>query len=103
VNSYHWGSFRGDPRIMMEKYFDGFLYLANWGTHELMLRLPARLLDLDTARRYCSGDMVSAWASRGNVVRYAVSEDESGEYDEGGEGALASILPVRAEIMCALS
>jgi hypothetical protein len=50
VNGYHWGNFRGDPRIMMEKYFDGFLYLANWATHELMLRLPARLLDLDTRR-----------------------------------------------------
>ena len=100
MNSYHWGSFRGDLRVMMEQYFDGFLYLANWGTHELMLRLPARLLDLDTARRYCTGDVVSAWIGRGNVILWAVSEDESGECDaEGGEGALTSILPVRAEIM----
>jgi hypothetical protein len=34
------------------------------------------------------------------VILWAVSEDESGECDaEGGEGALTSILPVRAEIM----
>ena len=67
-------------------------------SHELMLRLPARLLDL--AQRYCPSDLVSSWASRGNVILYAVSDDDSGDYvDEGGEGALASILPVRAEIM----
>jgi hypothetical protein len=99
VNSYQWGSFRGDPRIMMERYFDGFLYLANWGTHELMLRLPARLLDLETAQRYCPGGIVSCWANRGNVVLHAGSEDENGDYDEGGERMLASILPVRADVM----
>lgn len=53
VNSYQWGDFRGDPRVMMEKYFDAFLYLANWGTRQVMLRLPVRLLDIDTAKRYC--------------------------------------------------
>jgi hypothetical protein len=28
----------------MERYFDAHLYLANWGTRELMLRLPKRVL-----------------------------------------------------------
>ena len=34
----------------MEKYSDAFLYLANWGIHELMLRLPRSVLPLETAR-----------------------------------------------------
>ncbi len=38
VNTYEWGSFKGDPRRLVERYFDAFLYLANWGTRELMLR-----------------------------------------------------------------
>ena len=50
VDHYEWGSFKGDPSAWMEKYFDAFLYLANWGTHELMIRLPRKLLDLETAR-----------------------------------------------------
>jgi hypothetical protein len=29
VNVYHYGDFRGDPRALMEKYFDAFLYVAN--------------------------------------------------------------------------
>src|SRR4029450_12188656 len=45
TNHYEWGNFKGDPRAWMERYFDAFLYFANWGTHELMLRLPRRVLD----------------------------------------------------------
>jgi hypothetical protein len=43
VNDYSWGSFKGDEDAWMEKYFDAFLYLANWGTHIFKLRLPTRL------------------------------------------------------------
>jgi hypothetical protein len=46
INEYSWGSFKGDEDLWMEKYFDGFLYYANWGTHILKLRLPPTLLDL---------------------------------------------------------
>ncbi len=41
VNEYHWGDFRGDPSRMMERYYDAHLYLTNWGTHRIMLRLRA--------------------------------------------------------------
>ena len=32
VNEYQWGDLKGDPREMVKRYFDAFLYLANWGT-----------------------------------------------------------------------
>jgi hypothetical protein len=99
VNTYEWGSFKGDPRRLVERYFDAFLYLANWGTRELILRFPARLIDLDTAKRYCVGDSVSAWRQGDQVIVAAVSEDEEGDFEWGGEGVLASILPVRAEAL----
>ena len=28
VNEYRWGDLKGDPRKMVERYFDAFLYLA---------------------------------------------------------------------------
>ena len=99
VNTYEWGSFKGDPRRLMERYFDAFLYLSNWGTRELIVRLPARLVDPDLAQRYCSGDAVSTWRTGDHVVVAAVSEDEEGDFEWGGEGVLASILPVRAELL----
>ena len=82
----------------MEDYFDAFLYLANWGTHELMLRLPRRLLDPATARRYCLGQPASAAESGDHVILSFSSEEEGGDWLEDGDGVLASILPVRAEI-----
>jgi hypothetical protein len=100
VNTYEWGNFRGDPRVMVERYFDAFLYLANWGTRELMLRFPTRLLSLETVQRYCAGDAVSAWCRGDNVIVAVVSEDEEGgDFEWGGEGVLAGILPVRAELL----
>jgi len=47
VNEYHWGDFRGDPNRLLERYYDAHLYVANWGTHRVMLRLPRDLLDPD--------------------------------------------------------
>ena len=46
VNFYNYGDFRGSPERLMEQYFDAFLYLANWGTRLVMIRLPSSLLDL---------------------------------------------------------
>ena len=36
VNEYNYGDFRGEPPELMERYFDAFCYLANWGTRRLM-------------------------------------------------------------------
>ena len=45
TNSYEWGDFKGDPAKLMERWFDLHLYLANWGSRRLMVRLPARMID----------------------------------------------------------
>ena len=54
TNTYHWGDFKGDPRKLMHEYFDAFVYVANWGTHRLMFRIPGNLLDAETAPAYCA-------------------------------------------------
>lgn len=98
INDYSWGSFKGDEDAWMEKYFDAFLYVANWGTQVLKLRLPSRLLDLKTAQEYCVGDSAYAWESRGNTIVSFVSEEE-GEWDwVEGDGIISPVLPVRAEL-----
>ena len=101
VNHYEWGSFKGDPSVWMEKYFDAFLYLANWGTHELMFRLPRRVLDLATVKQYCCGESASARANGEQVIIEFRSESESGEWIEEDSGHLASLIPLRADIASA--
>lgn len=99
VNDYSWGSFKGDEDTWMEKYFDAFMYYANWGTHILKLRLPSTLLDLKTANEYCSGESVFARENAGRVVLSFISEDEEVDsWDEEDEWNLSSLISVRAEL-----
>jgi hypothetical protein len=99
VNNYSYGSFKGNASEWMAKYFDAFLYLANWGTHEFMLRLPSRVLSLEAAQRYCVGDAASARARGEHVVLEFRSEDEeAGEWIDEENGTLASLVPLRAEM-----
>lgn len=98
VNTYHWGDFKGDPRLLMSRYFDAFLYLANWGTRQLMFRLPTALLDLETAFRCCASDSVCAWTAGDHVIVQLTSEKEGEYWEEGGEDSLSSIIPVRSEL-----
>lgn len=99
VNEYQWGDFKGDAFEWMERYFDAFLYLANWGTRELMLRFPRQALDARIAQRYCPADVASVEESGDFVILQLASiEDGGDEWFEEGPGHLASILPVRVEI-----
>jgi hypothetical protein len=98
VNDYSWGNFKGNADAWMERYFDAFLYLANWGTHILKLRLPVRLLDPKTARLYARGEHAVARVKNGNVIISLHSEYEDGDDSVGSEGWLASLISVRAEL-----
>jgi hypothetical protein len=98
VNEYSFGSFKGDEDAWMEKYFDGYLYLANWGTHILQLGLPAKVLPPKTASLYCSSDAASVREKSGKVIFTFTSQDEDGGEWVEGEGILSSLLPLRADL-----
>ncbi|MEU3792801.1 hypothetical protein AB0F07_23875 [Streptomyces fructofermentans] len=76
VNTYSWGDFKGDPRLLVETHYDAHLYFANWGTRRLILRWPATVLSLDTARTYCAAGSAEAWESNGYVVLAQESDPE---------------------------
>jgi hypothetical protein len=99
INDYAWGSFRGNEDAWMEKYFDAFLYLANWGTHILQFRLPSSLLDLATAKAYCNGTGASVRAKAGKVILRFESEDDAGEDWVEGAGRLASMIGAREGLL----
>ncbi len=42
VNTYEWGDFKGDPNILMEKYFDAFVYTANSCVFQLVVCVRQR-------------------------------------------------------------
>lgn len=100
VNEYHWGDFKGDPSLLLERYYDAHLYVANWGTHRLLLRLPGDLLDLDAVDDYAVDDLVSAWSAEEFTVLELSSEDHLGEFefDYDPETLLPAVVGVRAEL-----
>lgn len=84
TNEYSWGSFKGNEDLWMEKYFDGFLYYANWGTHILKLSLPLAHLDLKTVLPYCDGDAFSVRQTDDKIILDFQSDTESeAEWEEG--------------------
>jgi len=51
--TYNWSSFRHDPLNVLAKYFDAYLYLANWGTRRLAFRFPQKLVEVVAIEAYC--------------------------------------------------
>ncbi len=100
VNDYSWGDFKGDADVWMAKYFDAFLYIANWGTRILKLRLPDKRLSAKTARLYAVGERAAVRVKNGNVIFSFHSEDEDTEASIESEGMLASLISVRSELAC---
>ena len=98
INEYSWGSFKGDEDLWMEKYFDGFLYYANWGTHILKLRLPSALLDFNTVQSYCNEDQFSVRQAQDKLILDFVSQNEDGgEWEE--DLRLAPFLSLRTDLI----
>ncbi len=98
VNVYNWADFRGSPMKLMEKYFDAFLYVANWGTHEFMLRVPFKLINFDLVKQYCYGKNVTAYEKGENLIFEFISETDDHEWEEG-EDWLSSLITLRSDIL----
>ena len=87
----------------MERWFDLHLYLANWGSRRLMMRLPGRLVaraDLDRLLR--GVDWVELRATGKNLIldinRDEVEIDHDDPWDDGA-GHLAALAPLRADVL----
>ncbi len=75
VNTYEWGNFKADPRELVAKYFDAFLYYANWGTRRLILRVPSARLELKIAKQYCASHTAGSRSIRSVATVAAVGKD----------------------------
>lgn len=99
-NAYNWGDLKGDPLDWVERYFDLFVYVANWGTHRFMIRLPRRLFDPDTARPYIMEESLDLHGRGDAVILEFVSHDDGGYWIDDEEAAswMPALLPLRADI-----
>lgn len=83
----------------MEKFFDAFLYLANWGTHWIMLSMPTKLMDPQKVSKYSANDSFSS-RQKGDKLILSFSSEEEEKYESTEcDGVLATIAPIRAALM----
>jgi hypothetical protein len=99
TNEYQWGDLKGDPLQMVKEYFDAFLYLANWGTRQVMFRLPGGVLDPEIARPYCYADTASLIETDGHLIlSLNVDQEEADDYWDEPGGQLAVMVQARSEL-----
>lgn len=98
-NDYSWGNFKGDEEGWMDRYFDGFLYAANWGTKTLKLRIRKSLMAPDLLESYCVTEQFTFRETDAFVI---LTFEDLAEYDTYGyfeeEGQLSSLLGIRNEL-----
>lgn len=85
----------------MERYFDAFCYLTNWGARRLMFRFPRPVLDAETARQYCHSSSAEVTETNGHVIiSLNLNRDPDDEWleDLQGDGLLGTMVQARAEL-----
>ncbi len=98
IVEYHWGDFKHNPIDVLHKFFDGFLYWANWGSPELAFRFPHGTLPVDLIDGYDLDDFVMFTRH----PDYDILDIHFGEMegpDEWMEYELGSLIPIRDELM----
>jgi hypothetical protein len=100
TNTYEWGDLKANPIDLLARYFDVFLYLANWNSRRFALRLPHRLVDIATLRRYGIAEDIVHIERRGEHVVIDMFAEEIATKDwEDGSGRLAGLAPLRAAVI----
>jgi len=98
TNHYEWGDLKANPSKLLEKYFDAFVYVANWGTHEFYIRLPQEPIDYSLLKAMVPGDTLRVRkTARFVIVEFGSESEWDGEDD--GTGWMASLMPLRSDLL----
>lgn len=101
VNEYNWGDLKADPRDLMRRFFDVHVYLANWGSAVLMLRLPKEALDEKIVTLFAvDGYFEAEPLAEHWLLTWSLGEsDDYQDFEEEGSSWMARLAPVREEIL----
>ena len=98
TNHYEWGDLKANPSKLLEKYFDAFVYVANWGTHEFYIRLPHGSVDYKLLKAMVPGESLRVRKTATFViVEFGFESEWDGEDD--GTGWMASLMPLRSDLL----
>jgi FtsZ-interacting cell division protein YlmF len=98
VNEYNWGDLKADPEKWVDKYFDAYLYVANWGTRVLEFRLPVSQLDPELASEYSDDDSACTRVIKDKIIVSFKCEEVDDDVWVEAEELLSSMISIRNEL-----
>lgn len=97
INHYSWGDLKANPIDLLKRYFDVFVYVANWGTHRLAIKLPASIFDPGPFEKALGRDLQRI---KNDFVLDLCTQDEEGYEDwENDSGRMRALAPLRSELL----
>ncbi len=103
VNEYNWGDLKGDPADWMRRYFDAFIYVANWCSCRLALRVPHSVFRKAELIQYATEENALTVDDAGShwIIDWSLNESEDYERFEieDGRGWMGRLVPLRDELL----
>jgi hypothetical protein len=102
VNHYEWGGLKADPAEWMRRYFDAFVYAANWCSCRLSLRLPLATFRKTDLRPFAAGAALTIEAGEEHwIIDWSLDESENCDRFgmEDGSGWMGRLVPLRDELL----
>ncbi len=102
VNHYEWGDLKADPADWMRRYFDAFVYTANWCCCRFALRVPLATFDKAELKLFATRHALTIEASNDHwIIDWSL--DESENYDrfgmDDGSGWMRRLVRLRDELL----
>ncbi|NML15113.1 hypothetical protein [Azohydromonas caseinilytica] len=102
VNHYEWGDLKADPAEWMRRYFDAFVYVANWCSCRLSLRVPRATFGDAELEPFAVEYRLNIEATEEHWI-FDWSLDESEDDDrfamDDGSGWMRRLAPLREELL----
>lgn len=97
---YNYGDFRGDAKKVLTQYFDMMFYIANWGTWQLMFRLPKAIANVTWFRPYEIDHTITVSTTAEYIILdiHITQEDGLRGWVEG-EGWLPRLVALRDDLL----
>ncbi len=98
--SYNWGDFKHDPIQVLAKYFDAYLYFANWGSYDLAFSFPKGLIDAEALEVYFDEDHVNISVIEDKLILTFEKRDDDGyDGDYAEQNHLSTLSRLRDDII----
>jgi hypothetical protein len=107
TNHYEWGDLKADPVDWMRRYFDAFVYSANWSNRRLSLRLPKVVFRKAELMPFANRSTLSVesgsthWVLAWTLDESELEESEETDHFDGddGSGWMRRLIPLRDELL----